>query len=120
MTTEDIATLGSLGVTALSWASLAGGYLAGRDNASWESDENDARRRRAAELADELGTTATSVALAYVLHQPDHVLAAIGTRSEAHLEELVAATGVTLTAGQIAWLEGGPSGRYETWSSPRR
>jgi aryl-alcohol dehydrogenase-like predicted oxidoreductase len=111
MTTEDIATLGRRGVTTLAWASLARGFFAGRDDPSWESDDNQARRRRGGELAGELGTTTTAVGLAYVLHQPDHLLAVVGTRSEVHIDELVAATALTLSAEQIAWLEGGRSDR---------
>jgi aryl-alcohol dehydrogenase-like predicted oxidoreductase len=105
MTKENIATLERSGVTALAWATLAGGYLAGHDIASWSSPENDERRRRAGELAVERRTTAPSIALAYVLHQPTNVLAAIGTRSEQHLDELVTAARFELSADELAGLE---------------
>jgi aryl-alcohol dehydrogenase-like predicted oxidoreductase len=105
MTKEDIARLERSVVTALAWATLAGGYLAGHDIASWSSPENDERRRRAVEFALERRTTTPSIALAYVLHQPANVLAAIGTRSDQHLDELMAAARLELSADELAWLE---------------
>ena len=110
MTKGDIAELGDRGVDALAWASLGAGYFAGRDAASWNSPENDARRSRARELGDELGAAPASVALAYVLHQPSHVLALVGTRSRTHLEEALSACRITLTEGQLTWLETGHTG----------
>jgi aryl-alcohol dehydrogenase-like predicted oxidoreductase len=101
------------GVVVLAWASLAGGYFAGRDASdpvvkrSWDTDANRARRARAAELADSLGATTSTVALAYVLGQPEHVRPVFGTRSEEHLTEALAAEALELTAEQIAWLEAG-------------
>jgi aryl-alcohol dehydrogenase-like predicted oxidoreductase len=106
MSKADVAVLDDAGVTALAWASLAGGYLARRDDPSWSSDENDARRRRAEELAARLERTPVEVALAYVLHQRPNMLAAVGTRSATHLEQLLRA--VTLeSADELAWLETG-------------
>src|SRR5262249_28595489 len=97
MTTEEIVALESDRVTALAWAGLAEGYFAGRDRPSWTSERNQQRRSRAREVAEERGTTPTAVALAYVLHQPPHVLALVGTRSTLHLEALVEATALQLT-----------------------
>ena len=107
MTTAEIASLDRDGVTALAWASLAEGYFAGRDGPSWKSGRNEARRERARELAEERGTTATAVALAYVLRQPSRVLALAGTRSEAHLDELLGAASLALTPAELSWLEAG-------------
>ena len=107
MTREQMDELGRLGVQALAWASLASGYFAGRDVASWDSPANDARRDRARELAGELGVSPAAVALAYVLHQPPHVLAAVGTRSDAHLAEALSAREISLTPRQLTWLETG-------------
>ena len=106
MTAEEIVSLERDGVSALAWASLAEGYFAGRDRPSWTSERNQEKRTRARELAQERGTTATAIALAYVLHQPSHVLALVGTRSAAHLDELIEATMLQLTAADLAWLEG--------------
>jgi aryl-alcohol dehydrogenase-like predicted oxidoreductase len=57
-------------------------------------------------LAEELGVSAAAVALAYVLHQPPHLLAAVGTRSAAHLDEALAGREISLTPEQLSWLEG--------------
>jgi len=107
MTAAEIASLDRDGVAALAWASLAEGYFAGRDRPSWTSERNEERRERAGELAAKRGTTATAVALAYVLCQPSRVLALVGTRSEAHLEELLGAAALTLTPTELSWLEAG-------------
>ncbi len=106
MTKEEIASLDRDGVTALAWASLAEGYFAGRDTPSWTSERNEGRRTRAGQLAEERGTTATAVALAYVLRQPARVLALVGPRSEEHLEELIRVTTLPLTPTELSWLEG--------------
>jgi aryl-alcohol dehydrogenase-like predicted oxidoreductase len=92
-------------ITVIAWSSLATGYFAGRDVASWDSPANRERRERAGVLAGTLGTTAPVVALAYVLHHG--VLAAVGTRSEAHLDEAFAAADLALTPAQLEWLRSG-------------
>ena len=46
------------------------------------------------------------LALAYVLNQPVRVLAAVGTRSEAHLDELLDAATFPLDAEDVSWLSG--------------
>lgn len=97
----EIDALAGTGTTVLAWASLAAGYFAGRDAPSWDSEENAARRERAEELAAEKGTTATGIALAYVLHEPDYVRPVIGTTSEAHLDELLRAADVDLTGSEL-------------------
>jgi aryl-alcohol dehydrogenase-like predicted oxidoreductase len=107
MSTDDLVLIDGLGAIPIAWASLAAGYFVRRDSPSWDSDDNEQRRRRAERLAGERGTTATVVALAYVLNQPVRVLAAVGTRSEAHLEQLLAAATLELTPGDVDWLESG-------------
>jgi aryl-alcohol dehydrogenase-like predicted oxidoreductase len=109
VTKGDLAEVARAGVQMLAWASLAMGYFAGRDPQSWASPENEARRRRAAQLAAELATTPNAVALAYVLSQPPNVLAVVGTRSEEHLAEALEACELELTPEQTAWLEAGGS-----------
>jgi aryl-alcohol dehydrogenase-like predicted oxidoreductase len=106
---RDLRELAPSGVTMLAWSSLAVGYFAGRDSPSWDSPANRGRRERAGLLAGELGTSATAVALAYVLHQPELVLPVVGTRSEAHLDEAFSATEIQLTPEQLTWLESGRS-----------
>ena len=109
MTKDDLAELSELGIAALAWASLAAGYFAGRDVASWDSSANAARRERAGRLAKELGTEPAAVALAYVLNQPPHVRALVGTRSSAHLDEALSARELRLSDEQLRWLEDGVS-----------
>ena len=104
MSLREVEAVDALGVVPIAWASLAAGYFARRDSPSWDSDDNEARRVRAEELAAERGTTATTVALAYVLNQPVRVLAAIGTRSEQHLDELLVAADLELSANELEWL----------------
>jgi len=105
LTGRELRSLAGLGLTVITWSSLATGFFAGRDVASWDSDRNRERRSRARDLAGDLGTTPTAVALAYVLAQPEYVWPAVGTTSGAHLEDAFAATELALTPEQLAWLE---------------
>jgi len=107
---EDVAAAGELDVTVLAWSSLATGFFAGRDTPHWESPANRARRDRAAELGERRGTSASAIALAYVMQQPRHVRPVVGTRSEAHLDEALAASAIRLDAAELAWLETGREG----------
>ncbi|MFL5926486.1 MAG: aldo/keto reductase [Gaiellaceae bacterium] len=107
MSLRDIEAVDALGVRPIAWASLAAGYFARRESPSWDSEDNERRRARAEELAAERGTGATTVALAYVLNQPVRVLAAVGTRTEEHLDELLAAADIDLTPRELEWLETG-------------
>jgi aryl-alcohol dehydrogenase-like predicted oxidoreductase len=104
---QDLLALADTDLLILAWSSLATGFFAGRDPVSWDSPDNRARRERATELAEELGTSAAAVALAYVLHQPDYVLPVVGTRSEAHLDEALSASEIELSRQQLDWLESG-------------
>ena len=104
---EQVLALADTDLLILAWSSLATGFFAGRDPASWDSSGNRARRERATELAEELGTSAVAVALAYVLHQPDYVLPVVGTLSEDHLDEALSASQLELRPAQLEWLESG-------------
>jgi aryl-alcohol dehydrogenase-like predicted oxidoreductase len=104
---QDLIALADTDLLILAWSSLATGFFAGRDPASWDSSGNRARRERATELAVEFGTSAATVALAYVLHQPDYVLPVVGTLSEDHLDEAVSASRLELSPAQLEWLESG-------------
>ena len=104
---QDLFALADTDLLILAWSSLATGFFAGRDPASWDSPGNRARRERAAELAEELGTSAAAVALAYVFHQPEYVLPVVGTLSEAHLDEALSASEIDLSPAQVDWLESG-------------
>jgi aryl-alcohol dehydrogenase-like predicted oxidoreductase len=104
---QDLIALADTDLLILAWSSLATGFFAGSDPVSWDSPGNRARRERATELAEELGTSAAAIALAYVFHQPDYVLPVVGTRSEAHLDEALSASEIMLSAEQLNWLESG-------------
>lgn len=56
-------------------------------------------------LAADLGVAAASLAIAWVLHRGEHVLAIPGTRSVAHLAELTAGAELELTAEICAGIE---------------
>jgi aryl-alcohol dehydrogenase-like predicted oxidoreductase len=105
LSANDLRAVGELGMTVLAWSSLARGFFAGHDTPHWDTPENRARRDRARELAARLGCSASAVALAYVLHQRDHVLPVVGTRSEAHLDEALGALTIRLSGDELAWLE---------------
>jgi aryl-alcohol dehydrogenase-like predicted oxidoreductase len=105
VTRDEVVALADADVKVLAWSSLATGYFAGRETANWESAGNRARRERAVALAEQLGTSAAAVALAYVFHQPDYVLPVVGTRSEAHVDDALRAESIRLTPEQLDWLE---------------
>ena len=96
------------------WSSQAGGLFAGRyspndrSNADavrvYYNDGNWERLRRARELASAKGCSANNVALAWVLHQPFPVFPLIGPRSIVEMEESVRALEITLSPGEMAWL----------------
>jgi aryl-alcohol dehydrogenase-like predicted oxidoreductase len=105
LSADDLQAVGELGMSVLAWSSLARGFFAGNDTPHWDSLDNRARRSRAAELAARRGCSASAVALAYVLHQGDHVLPVVGTRSEAHLDEALGALTLRLSRDEVAWVE---------------
>jgi aryl-alcohol dehydrogenase-like predicted oxidoreductase len=107
MSQGELAALDRVGVVAIAWASLAGGFFAGREAPSWDGPDNIARRQRARDLAGRLGVSVPAVALAYVLSQGPRVWAAVGTRSLAHLDELLVAPGLELSADDLGWLRDG-------------
>jgi aryl-alcohol dehydrogenase-like predicted oxidoreductase len=104
---DELVELADLGVKVLAWSSLATGFFGGRETPHWDSPVNRARRERAAELGATSGSSPATVALAYVLHQPGHVLPVVRTGSEAHLDEMLAAAELRLGDEELEWLETG-------------
>jgi aryl-alcohol dehydrogenase-like predicted oxidoreductase len=104
---DEARRLTAEGVQVVAWAALAGGFLAGREREGWDSEPNRERRQRAAELAASRGLSSTAIGLAYVLGQDDLIMAAVGTRSPEHLDELMGAAAIELDAAEIDWLESG-------------
>lgn len=74
-------------------------------NRVWGSDENLERRRRAFELAENLGVNALQIALAYVLRQPFPCFAIIGPRTPMQLQDSLRAADIQLTPEQVKWLD---------------
>jgi aryl-alcohol dehydrogenase-like predicted oxidoreductase len=101
-------------VALLPWSSQARGFFA-RANHEDRSDAdlvrcfygeaNFERKRRAEQLAKELGVPATAVALAYVLAQQFPTFALIGPRSIAEYRSTMTGLGVELDEEQTAWLD---------------
>jgi aryl-alcohol dehydrogenase-like predicted oxidoreductase len=60
---------------------------------------------RVVEVADRMGHTPAQIALAWMLHKPGITAPIIGASKMHHLEELVAAEAIALTAEDIACLE---------------
>jgi len=98
----------------LSWSSQAQGFFTGRyepDDRSrpdmarcWYNTDNFERLARARELAERKSSTATAVALAYVLRQPFPTFALIGPLSTGELDSSAAALDVSLTPDELRWL----------------
>lgn len=114
---SDDATLAFLTQTQtphFSWSSQARGYFYGAtasalpDGTSaedcFDSPDNQERRRRAQQLAAELGVSAGHVATAYVLNQPFPSFALIGPRSIEELTDTIVGAELELTPDQLAWL----------------
>ena len=57
------------------------------------------------ELAAKMGVKTSSLAIAWLLHQGDNILPIPGTRSTAHLQELVAGADIKLTATDLLTIE---------------
>lgn len=118
---ELLPVLRELGVGFVPWSPLGAGFFAGsadrigrpgedfRSNHPRFKPENlAANRDRFAPLrgiAEELGITPAQLALAWLLHQDEHLVPIPGTRTPAHLDENLAAAGVTLDAATLARID---------------
>jgi 1-deoxyxylulose-5-phosphate synthase len=99
----------------VAWSAQAKGFFSGRFAPSVHDDpyvekvfyhqDNWERLARATHFAAERGCTTAQVALAWVLNQPLEILAVIGTRREAHLDECLGAFDLHLQPAELAWLE---------------
>ena len=104
-------------LTTVCWSSQAQGFftrtpeqmkdLTPETQQAYVTPENRERRRRAEELSKKYTcgcTTATTVALSWVLSQPLPVCAIIGPSSIEHLNSSLAALKISLTPSEQAWL----------------
>nr|WP_224337378.1 aldo/keto reductase [Haloprofundus halobius] len=120
------------GIGVIPWSPLAGGFLTGkyeRDGDIEEglrADTDEYTRERFTDenwtvldeirtIADEKGSTAAQVSLAWLLHKPVVTAPIIGPRSVDHLEENVASLDVDLTEGEIERIE---SPKTPRWPAP--
>jgi aryl-alcohol dehydrogenase-like predicted oxidoreductase len=121
-----------LGVGFVPFSPLGRGFLTGRLTSTEQLDEGDARRRwprftddamaanqvivdRVREIAAAHDAAPGQVALAWVLAQGEHVVPIPGTKRIPYLEENLAAAQLTLSADDLAALDGLPAavgGRY--------
>jgi len=94
------------------WSSQARGFFLGdapnpddpEQVRCWHSEDNFERRRRADELAADLGVDPIHIAAAYVLAQAFPTFALVGPRTVAELHSTLRSLRVTLSPEQCAWL----------------
>lgn len=93
----------------VAYSATGSGYFSGaaKNPSTYDNPTNRARRKRAQELAKQVGCTPVQVALAYLLHQPGRVIPLFGTTDPAHLTEILGANEVSLAPEQVAWLQEG-------------
>ncbi|WP_049559965.1 aldo/keto reductase [Nonomuraea sp. SBT364] len=117
---------GELGVGIVAWSPLGNGFLTGTVQQLGEGDFRHNAPRFSAEnlaanndryapirgLADRLGITPAQLALAWLLHQDDHVVAIPGSRTPSHIRENVEAADITLHADTLAAIDDA-LGRFE-------
>jgi aryl-alcohol dehydrogenase-like predicted oxidoreductase len=120
---EVVPTCRELGIGIVAYSPLGRGFLTGSIKSEKDFGAGDFRKttqpRMAGEnldrnllivealraVAAEKGVTAGQLALAWVQHQNEHVVPIPGTKRRKYLEENVAATGITLSADDIAAIE---------------
>ena len=102
-----------------------------RVNPRFQEDTYKLNMQKSAEfraLASELGTSASALAIAWLLSKGEHVVPIPGTRSVSHLDELVAGAGLSLSPTDLEAIEQAlPVGwcfgdRYteDQWRGPER
>lgn len=98
----------------MSWSSQARGFFTPHAHPEkraneelvrcWYSDDNFARKERAAELARERGVEEINIALAYVLSQPFPIWTLVGPASISEVRSCFAALDIKLTPDELRWL----------------
>lgn len=103
------------------WSALSRGWFADEQtfDVNWsaadarrvyDTPHNRERRERARRLGAELGLATTSVALAWIFHQPFPAWAVVGPHTTGELEASAVAAAVELTPAQVADLEAASGG----------
>ncbi|MFG1966334.1 aldo/keto reductase [Nonomuraea sp. NPDC049028] len=109
-------TARELGVGIVAWSPLGNGFLTGTVQRLGEGDfrhnaprfsadnlaSNNDRYAPIRDLATRLGITPAQLALAWLLHQYEHVVAIPGSRTPAHIEENLAAADLVLHPDTLA------------------
>lgn len=125
------------GLAILPWSPLAGGFLSGKFTR--QASPEGARRssfdfppvdkEKAFDIIDAMTPMATSrgvsvaqIALAWLFHQPSVTSVIIGAKNEAQLRDNLAATGVSLTADELAVIDHASALRteYPGWMLDRQ
>ncbi|WP_405774877.1 aldo/keto reductase [Streptomyces sp. NBC_00859] len=108
-----------LGVGIVAWSPLGGGFLAGTVQDLAEGDfrrnmprfdeanlkTNNDRYAPLRGIAADLGITPGQLALAWLLHQDDHVVPIPGSRTPAHIAENLSAARIALHPGTLGRIE---------------
>jgi aryl-alcohol dehydrogenase-like predicted oxidoreductase len=119
---EILPTVRELGIGFVAYSPLGRGFLTGRIRTIEDMATDDFRRHsprflpenftknlelvdRVSEIAAEKGVTPGQIALAWVRAQGKDIVPIPGTTRRKHLEENVAALGITLTAEELAAIE---------------
>ncbi|MGN9843546.1 aldo/keto reductase [Nonomuraea sp. H19] len=114
-----LATARELGVGIVAWSPLGTGFLTGTVQSLGENDFRHNAPRFSAEnlaanndryapirsLAAQLGITPAQLALSWLLHQDEHVVAIPGSRTPSHIEENLAAADLTLHPDTLARID---------------
>ncbi|MGI5286019.1 aldo/keto reductase [Nonomuraea polychroma] len=114
-----LSTARELGVGIVAWSPLGTGFLTGTVRSLGEGDFRHNAPRFSAEnlaanndryapiraLAEQLGITPAQLALAWLLHQDEHVATIPGSRTPSHIEENLAAADLTLHPDTLARID---------------
>ncbi|MFH8368997.1 aldo/keto reductase [Streptomyces sp. NPDC018031] len=117
--TELHATARELGIGVVAWSPLGSGFLTGtvqdvKDDdfrrfipgfSSGNLKANNDRFAPVREIAAELGLTPSGLALAWLLHQDEHVVPIPGSRTPAHIAENLSAAGTSLSPEILARID---------------
>ncbi|MEV6432008.1 aldo/keto reductase [Nocardia sp. NPDC051463] len=135
---EVLPTCRELGIGIVPFSPLGRGFLTGAITSTAELPADDMRRQlprfaddnldrnlaivaTLRDLAAEKDITAGQLALAWVMSQGEDVVPIPGTKRRTYLEENVAATGITLTADDLARIDAAaPSGAFAGARYPER
>ena len=113
---SDVEWYAANGITVIAWSAACRGFFAEESSPEnhrdsdlmrvYHSPANFRRLARARELASHYGTTATAIAVAYVLSSPSSTVAVVGPRSISEVNSHAVASSIELSLQQRSWLRG--------------